>query len=157
MFIDSSKHLKQRVNDSNFFKTGESRLIENVLELYRLESKSWSCHGALCNIQQHFLPWFSIISTYRLVRTDMIHEKLLTQCLTHNGHVIDNRSRGTWVAQSVKRPTLSLGSGHDLTVSWVRALHQALHWQCGACLGFSLSLSLSLCHPLLMLSLSLSK
>ena len=28
--------------------------------------------------------------------------------------------------------------------SWVRALHQALHWQCGASLEFSLSLSLSL-------------
>ena len=25
-------------------------------------------------------------------------------------------SRGTWAAQSVKRPTLGLGSGHDLTV-----------------------------------------
>ena len=25
--------------------------------------------------------------------------------------------RGSWVAQSVKRPTLSFGSGHDLTVS----------------------------------------
>ena len=25
-------------------------------------------------------------------------------------------SRGTWVAQSVKRPTLGFGSGHDLTV-----------------------------------------
>ena len=32
---------------------------------------------------------------------------------------IQNRNRptgGTWVAQSVKRPTLDLGSGHDLTV-----------------------------------------
>ena len=47
--------------------------------------------------------------------------------------------RGKWVAQSVKHPTLGFGSGHDLTVSWVRAPHQALHWQCGGRLGFSLS------------------
>ena len=27
---------------------------------------------------------------------------------------------GIWVAQSVKRPTLGFGSGHDLTASWVK-------------------------------------
>ena len=32
----------------------------------------------------------------------------------------------TWVAQSVKHPTLDLGSGHDLTFSWVQALRWAL-------------------------------
>ena len=37
---------------------------------------------------------------------------------------------------------------------WVRALCWALHWQCGVCLGFSLSPSLSVSTPL-MLSLSL--
>ena len=35
-------------------------------------------------------------------------------------------SRGTWVAQSVKRLTLGFGSGHGLAVSWVQALHWAL-------------------------------
>ena len=50
--------------------------------------------------------------------------------------------RGTWAAQSVKRLSLDLGSGCDLTSSWVRAPHQAMHRQCRACLGFSLSLSL---------------
>ena len=35
--------------------------------------------------------------------------------------------RGVWEAQSVKCPTLGFGSGHDLAVLWVRALHPALH------------------------------
>ena len=30
------------------------------------------------------------------------------------------------MVQSVQRLTLDLGSGHDLTVSWVQAPHQAL-------------------------------
>ena len=30
---------------------------------------------------------------------------------------------GAWVAQSVKCPFLGFSSGHDLTVSWVRAPH----------------------------------
>ena len=34
--------------------------------------------------------------------------------------------RGAWVAHSVKHPTLGFGSGHDLTVSWVRAPQWAL-------------------------------
>ena len=34
-------------------------------------------------------------------------------------------------------------SAQVLRGSWVRAPHWALHWQCGACLGFSLSFSLS--------------
>ena len=52
------------------------------------------------------------------------------------------KSGSTWAVQSVKRLTLGFGSGHDLMGSWVRALHLALHRQGGACLGFSLSLSL---------------
>ena len=32
-------------------------------------------------------------------------------------------SRGTWVAQSVKPPTLDFSSGHDLMVSWDLAPH----------------------------------
>ena len=38
----------------------------------------------------------------------------------------DTISWGTWVAQSVERLSLGFGSGHDLRVLWVRALHQAL-------------------------------
>ena len=53
------------------------------------------------------------------------------------------------MVESVKHPTLSCGSGHDLTVSWVWAPHRAPCWQCRACLGFSLSPSLSLSLPLL--------
>ena len=42
---------------------------------------------------------------------------------------------GAWVVQSVERPTLDLGSGHDLTVHEIEP-------QVGAYLRFSLSLSL---------------
>ena len=60
---------------------------------------------------------------------------------------------GAWVAQSVKYLTLGFSSGHDLMVLWVRALHRALHWQRGVCLGFSHPLSLPLpCSPCLCLS-----
>ena len=52
--------------------------------------------------------------------------------------------KGPWVVQSAKRPTLGLGSGHDLMASWVQAPHRALCWHCGVCLGFSLSPSLCL-------------
>ena len=45
----------------------------------------------------------------------------------------------------VKRPTLGFGSGHDLIASWFPAPCRVLPWQCGACLGFSLSLSLGPC------------
>ena len=48
------------------------------------------------------------------------------------------------MAQSVKRLTFGFGSDHDLMVSWVHDLSRALCWQHGACLGFSLFLSLSL-------------
>ena len=63
---------------------------------------------------------------------------------------------GAWVAQSVKYPTLGLGSGHDLTVRGIEP-HVGLHAGSGARLGFSLSgptpIMLSLC---LSVSLSLS-
>ena len=41
-----------------------------------------------------------------------------------------------------ERLALDFGSGHDLSVAWVWAPHWALCWQLGACLGFSLALSL---------------
>ena len=49
----------------------------------------------------------------------------------------------TWVAQLVECLTLGFDSGHDLAVSWFRVPHWTLCWQCGAYLGFSLSLFLS--------------
>ena len=62
--------------------------------------------------------------------------------------------RGTWVAQSVKRPTLGFSSGHDLTVHEIEP-------RLGLCAGSadpawdSLSLSVSLCpFPACALSLS---
>ena len=60
---------------------------------------------------------------------------------------------GTWVAQSVKRPTLGFSSGHGLTVSSSPSLGSVLTMQ--SLLGI-LSLFLS-GPPLLTLSLSLSK
>ena len=48
---------------------------------------------------------------------------------------------GAWVAQLVEYLTLGFSSDHGLTALWVGAPHQALHWQWGACVGFSLSLS----------------
>ena len=44
----------------------------------------------------------------------------------------------------VKHPTLHLGLGHDPTVHEFELHRRALCRQCGACLGFSVSLSLSL-------------
>ena len=62
------------------------------------------------------------------------------------------------MTQLVKHAILGFSSGLDFMASWVRALHQALHWQCGACLGFPLSPSLSLClSPTCAVSVSLSK
>ena len=52
---------------------------------------------------------------------------------------------GTWVAWSVKHQTLGFGSGHDLIV--MRS-SPALSTECGACLEFSLTLSLCLCLSL---------
>ena len=54
---------------------------------------------------------------------------------------------GAWVPQLVKHLTLAFSSGHDLSVSWVWAPSWALCWQPRACLGFSLSLPLSLPLP----------
>ena len=54
-------------------------------------------------------------------------------------------TRSTWVTQLVKRPTLDLSSGHDLTVPEIETPYWSLRcWQ-RACLGFSLPLSLSMC------------
>ena len=53
---------------------------------------------------------------------------------------------GTWVAQLVKRPTLDLGSGHDLTVREFEpcAVHAEPAWDpLSFSLGPALSLSLS--------------
>ena len=52
-------------------------------------------------------------------------------------------SWGPWVAQSVKWPTLDFWFGSWSRHWWVRVPHPALCWQCGVCLGFSVSLSLS--------------
>ena len=60
-------------------------------------------------------------------------------------------SWGAFVAHPVKRPTLGLGSSHDLTVWWVRAPRPALCWQQGACCSLSPSLP---APPPLTLSLS---
>ena len=69
--------------------------------------------------------------------------------------------QGTRVAQSVKRPTLDFGSGHDLTVHDFEP-HVGLHavsCQRGACLGSpSRSLPLPrLCSFSLSLSLKINK
>ena len=60
---------------------------------------------------------------------------------------------GSWVALSVERLTLNLGSGHDLTV-WEIEPHVGLLARCGACSGFSLSLSLCPCAHTLRHSLA---
>ena len=48
---------------------------------------------------------------------------------------------GTWVAQSVKRPTLGLGSGYELRVLGLSPALGSMPSVDGVCLGFSLSLS----------------
>ena len=58
-----------------------------------------------------------------------------------------------WLSQLSIQPRLRSWS-HG---SWIWALCQAPCWQCGACLGFSLSPSLPLCPPWLLLSLSQDK
>ena len=50
---------------------------------------------------------------------------------------------GTWLARSVKHPTLDFGSGHDLTVCRIEP-HVRLHTD-SACLAFSLSLPTHTC------------
>ena len=62
--------------------------------------------------------------------------------------------RGAWVAWSVKRPTLDLGSGHDLTVCEFEPCIRLCADGAGSLLGI-LSLLLS-GPPLLVHSLSLS-
>ena len=54
-------------------------------------------------------------------------------------------SRGTWVAQSLKRPTLDFSSGHDFRVRGIKAC-VGLPDERGACLRFSPSI-LSLPRP----------
>ena len=49
--------------------------------------------------------------------------------------VRNQKARGAWVDQSGQHPTLGFSPGHDLTVCEIEPR--------GACLGFSLSLSLS--------------
>ena len=48
-------------------------------------------------------------------------------------------ARGTWVAQSVKQPTLHFGSGHDLEVHEFRARVGLRAVSVNSGLGFSLS------------------
>ena len=60
--------------------------------------------------------------------------------------------RGTWVAQLVKRPTLDIGSCHDLTVCEI----EPCIGLCTDSIGFCLSLSLCPTPCLHTLSLSLS-
>ena len=55
-------------------------------------------------------------------------------------------SRGAWVAQSVKRSTLGIGSGHDLTV-WGREPHGRLRVNGAEPAGDSLSFPLSAPPP----------
>ena len=67
-----------------------------------------------------------------------------------------NTKVGYWVAQKVKHPSLDFGSGHNLTICETGALSWILHRQHGACLGFSLHLSLPL-PDLCFLSLKINK
>ena len=57
------------------------------------------------------------------------------------------------MAQSVKRPTLDLGSGRDLRLQ----LHVRLRTQQGVCLGFSLPLTLPQTPPFSKLNKSLKQ
>ena len=66
------------------------------------------------------------------------------------------KKKDIWVAWSVEHLTLGLGSGHDLMVSWVQALGQALLWQCREPAWDCLPPSLS-APPPLMLTHSLSQ
>ena len=62
-----------------------------------------------------------------------------------------DRSRASWVAQSVKGLTPDFASGHDLMVHELTPCSRALHWLHGARLGFSLSPSLFAPPPLMRL------
>ena len=66
---------------------------------------------------------------------------------------LKNVSRGAWVAQSVKYPTLGFGSGHDLTVREFQP--RVGHYADSAEPAWDFSLPLSLPLPSLV-SLSLS-
>ena len=68
-------------------------------------------------------------------------------CEIKRGHQEALLGQGAWVAQSVKRPTLDLGSGRDLTIREVEPrvqLHADSTGPAPSLLMLSLSLSLSL-------------
>ena len=70
--------------------------------------------------------------------------------LKHCPYVKLAKIRDVWVAQWVKRQTLDFFSGHDCHGFWVQGPHQALSWQCGACLRFSVFLALCAPPPLVL-------
>ena len=74
------------------------------------------------------------------------------------GTDFEEKKKGAWVAQLLKRLTLDLGSGHDLTVGEFKP-HVGSALRRRSLLGIlSLSLSLSLCpSPTLACSVSVSQ
>ena len=118
-----------------------------------LLSSAWVDAGLPAHHSFLFTACFSFLLLYFLSSVSPSHYGLI-QSQTWSPE--NQNARDAWLAQLVKCPTLGVGWGHDLMISWVWALPWALCWQCRTCLGFSLSPSL--CPLLVLLSLlSLSK
>ena len=64
--------------------------------------------------------WIDKKNTYILPKRDSLqiegHTQTESEQMEKNSDTNENEKRGTWVAQSIKHPTLDLDSGHDVRV-----------------------------------------
>ena len=144
-----------------------NRVFADVIRL------RWSDTGLKWTLFQWVLfQWISTPMTGILIRQgNWVEKRMLCERRDrHRGQVITQQQRQRWLKG--KEPPGHLGGSVGYASDswfrlrswshgpWAQAPHQALHWQHGACLGFSLSLSLPLlysCSLSFSLSLSLKK
>ena len=60
------------------------------------------------------------------VKNDQSVEGVSELTLSETRFIIKLIIRGSWIVESVKRPTLGFGSGHDFTVCEIKPLRWAL-------------------------------
>ena len=67
------------------------------------------------NIIQQIMSYMILVADYSPSETLMMNV-IFSQKQHSTSMATQSGFKGTWVAQSVKRPTLDFSSGHDLTV-----------------------------------------